>query len=293
MVTIVLASILISGSIDDLYWNGKWDKSALPPPVAPNTLDVLPQDRVVVPITFPVLGSPLWKDNFNEIRSGFRHTGIDIRAAKMTPVVAPFAGRINMKLHSFWIYGDNGYRCLGTHLNSDRPGTKDDSNLRDNMFAPNMLPLAHVEAGQLIGYVGTSGDATGPHLHFEIYDSGGILNPFPSLVASTKISSPKVIIASSIAKPDEGCVRLIGAYRSGSTTPPRIRMALVAKQTADGKLSGYTSPSIVDVETELARWEGIRRAELDPGQVIEIHCKAGKTSDGKAGWIATRIKRND
>lgn len=44
---------------------------------------------------------------------------------KMTPILAPFAGRINMKVMSFWIVADDGWRCLLTHLNDDNIGTND------------------------------------------------------------------------------------------------------------------------------------------------------------------------
>src|SRR5438046_1207676 len=96
-------------------------------------------ERVVIPLVFPVLGPSQWIDGYNENRGKCRHTGIDIRAPKMTPIVAPFAGRIGIKRMSFWIYGDDGWAMLGTHLNDDDFGRHNHLGNRDIMFAPDLV----------------------------------------------------------------------------------------------------------------------------------------------------------
>ena len=51
-------------------------------------------------------------------------------------------------------------------------------------FAKGIRSGAHVQQGQVIGYVGTTGLSTGPHVHFEFYQSGKFVDPlkksFPS-----------------------------------------------------------------------------------------------------------------
>lgn len=154
-----------------------------------------------VPIVFPVAGSHSYTDDFGAPRSGGRaHQGIDIFAAKLTPIVAAEDGRI-----SWWILdegsagymlelvGRSGYRYWYIHLNNDTPGTDDGRGGLRWAFAVGIEPGAPVRKGQRLGYVGDSGNAewTRPHLHFEIHTADGVpINPYPSLRTATHFVEP-------------------------------------------------------------------------------------------------------
>jgi murein DD-endopeptidase MepM/ murein hydrolase activator NlpD len=216
-----------------------------PPPVAPYSTKSLNTARVKMPIIFPLIGGSNYSDDFNAPRSGHRHTGIDIKAPKMTPIVAPFKGRFGYKVHSFWIYGDYGWKCLGTHLNDDTPGTNDGKNNFDFMFAPNLNFGDHVEAGQLIGYVGNSGDATGPHLHFEMYSPVGIRDPFPSLQHAMHINMPTRVIRNLNEKPDHKEERYEVCKRNWIHLGGSFYGILLAKQYDTGRVITVKHPSFV------------------------------------------------
>ena len=119
----------------------------------------------------PVDGPVNFSDTWGAARSGGRsHQGVDMMADHGVPTVAPVSGRVEHRGTSlgglsWYVYGDNGNMYYGTHLQS---------------YANQ--GVGWVEAGTLIGYVGSSGNASesGPHLHFEIHPGGGsAINPYP------------------------------------------------------------------------------------------------------------------
>ncbi|MDH3294603.1 MAG: peptidoglycan DD-metalloendopeptidase family protein, partial [Acidimicrobiia bacterium] len=103
------------------------------------------------------------------------HQGIDIFAPRGTPLVAAERGVIgrvgNGRLGGlkFWLRGESGADWYYAHLDG---------------FAPGLHNGQVVEAGELLGYVGNTGNAVGtpPHLHLEIHPGGGAaVNPYPLL----------------------------------------------------------------------------------------------------------------
>lgn len=163
-------------------------------------------EDVDFPMVFPVAGPNHYGDHFWYPRGTRAHHGIDIMAPKMTPVVAIADGTItyyNGSGNQAWVdkYGRcctlrvthaGGWVSKYIHLNNDTPGTDDGQGWG---IAPNISLGTKVKAGQVIGWVGDSGNAegTGSHLHFELMDKDGVIvDPYLSLKAAETGNPPAI-----------------------------------------------------------------------------------------------------
>lgn len=145
-------------------------------------------------IIFPVDGDNHYSDTFDDCRgSGCSrtHQATDIMADKGLPVLAAAAGTvqwIGSDCCLLKIYHGDGWATQYIHMNNDTQNPdgsySDDGNAWG--IAPGIQVGTYVQAGQLIGWVGDSGNAewTGSHLHFEIWKSGSRINPYPYLLAA-------------------------------------------------------------------------------------------------------------
>lgn len=99
-------------------------------------------------------------------RSSF-HTGIDLPSGLGTPVIAPAGGIVLKTAHGDSIYGNQVVLDHGKRYESMYGHMSD--------FIVN--PGEKVHRGQVIGYVGSTGLSTGPHLHFETWRNYQPVNP--------------------------------------------------------------------------------------------------------------------
>ncbi len=130
---------------------------------------------------FPVAGTHAFGDSWGDARSsGRRHEGTDIFAPMGTPAVAANSGVVYRVHHTsqglggitLWIRSTDGNSYYYAHLQRVAGGIHEGTRVR---------------AGQVVGYVGNTGNARGgsPHLHFEIHPGGGgAINPYAILRAS-------------------------------------------------------------------------------------------------------------
>ena len=96
------------------------------------------------------------------------HRGLDFAAPIGTPIMAAGDGIIE-KIGRYNSYGkyirirhNNTYSTAYAHLSG---------------YAKNLRKNSRVKQGQVIGYVGSTGRSTGPHLHYEILSGGKQINP--------------------------------------------------------------------------------------------------------------------
>ena len=129
---------------------------------------------------FPVAGTRSYSDTFGAPRMfgtsyAHLHQGTDIFASQGTPLVAVERG-VLIKVGTdilggtkLWLVGASGTRYYYAHLSA---------------FAEGTVENKVVVAGEVVGYVGNSGNAatTPPHVHFEVHPGGGAaVNPYPLL----------------------------------------------------------------------------------------------------------------
>jgi murein DD-endopeptidase MepM/ murein hydrolase activator NlpD len=96
------------------------------------------------------------------------HTGVDFAAQRGTPVRAVGDGVITQA-------GWNGGYGRAIDIQHDSTYASRYGHL--DRFADGILPGASVLKGQIIGYVGSTGRSTGPHLHFELYKDQQYIDP--------------------------------------------------------------------------------------------------------------------
>ena len=124
--------------------------------------------------------SPIWPlpgvgvgsitGHFGDMYFNGPHNGLDIGAGYGTPIVAAQAGEV-ISAQYHWSWGNN---VLIWHNETF-------STRYAHMSSIAVSAGQYVEQGQIIGYVGSTGDSFGNHLHFEVYYGGSRVDPDPYL----------------------------------------------------------------------------------------------------------------
>ena len=193
--TLDLRTALYIGFIPGLATNNPNGSTTTTPATTPTTIPTTSPATTpaVLPIVFPVLGPCWFADTWKAPRSGGReHEGVDIIAKSGTPIYAVANGTITrVFLDRPGSLGGNAVRLTaadGTYFHYAHLSA----------FAEGAALGATVVAGQVIGYIGSTGSSSTPHLHFEYHPGGGAAtNPYPLIkpLDACKSTTPPTTIA--------------------------------------------------------------------------------------------------
>ncbi|NJK35124.1 MAG: M23 family metallopeptidase [Oscillatoriales cyanobacterium SM2_2_1] len=131
---------------------------------------------MVFPLNIPAVVSSPFGDRWHPIHGGIRfHQGTDLAAPAGTPVVAAFSGRVEI---AAWV---GGYGLMVVINHNNRYETRY-AHLTELFVQEGQ----EITQGTVIGLVGSTGNSTGPHLHFELWEQikgeWYVLDPTPHLL---------------------------------------------------------------------------------------------------------------
>ncbi len=146
----------------------KWEE---PTSVGPAKL------RVAVPSRMPLEDTRLTSDfgmRTHPVLGGRRnHKGVDLSAPSGTPIYATADGFVSK---AEW------YSSYGNYVSIEHGAELQTRYAHMSRIA--VAPGTRVKKGEIIGYVGSTGRSTGPHLHYEVRIGGEAVNPIPYMVES-------------------------------------------------------------------------------------------------------------
>ena len=175
---IIFADLKLSGVNNSLYYfdkkgnEGHYDESGRS---VEKALMKTPINGARLSSAFGMRKHPI--DGYNKM-----HRGTDFAAAMGTPIMASGSGVIT---RARWCGG--GGNCIKIKHNS----TYETIYAHLKNFAPGIKEGLRVKQGKIIGYVGSTGKSTGPHLHYEVIENGKKINSQKLKLPSGKILRAK------------------------------------------------------------------------------------------------------
>lgn len=260
-------------------------------------------------IVFPIVGKVTYTNDWGDPRPGGWHQGNDLMGRRMQYAVAAEAGRVEKRKsggYSCYLFlrGKSGTEYWYIHLNNDKPGGAENDNrggCRNGISWPEGLRQnQRVRAGEIVGFVGDSGDANGiqPHLHFEVRPNGGRpVNPFKHLNRAHRLLYAVPAAVESVS------LRIRAVVRA---TSPRLLVRSILVRSSAGRYFRVSKRVALDVPEHAiverkAPGGEIHPASLgatEPGERVVVWTNAAAptlaTQQALPGiWDAERIRLLD
>ncbi|RIV83485.1 M23 family peptidase [Aurantiacibacter xanthus] len=131
-----------------------------------------------MPLENAVLTSGYGMRNHPILRQRRGHKGVDLAAPTGTPVYATADGMVGMA---------QPFSSYGNYVQIEHGGAMQTRYAHLSSYVVNVGD--NVQKGDLIGYVGSTGRSTGPHLHYEVRVAGEAVNPIPYMTAELAIDN--------------------------------------------------------------------------------------------------------
>ena len=172
-----------------------------------------------------IIKSPFAFRRFHPVLGIWRpHTGDDLHADYGTPIFAAFNGTVEEADFK----GGYGRYVKLLHKGSVENPRRETGYGHMSRFVGGLHAGAHVKKGQLIGWVGQSGTATGPHLHYEVFIDGVAVDPTPFLSQGIKMTQSCPALEALAAVAGEIGKRQVSAGRPATTSTSDAIKALIA-----------------------------------------------------------------
>ncbi len=184
------------------------------------------------PVAFSRISSQFNRNRFHPVTKRRQpHYGVDFAAATGTPVRAVANGQV---LQSGW-YGGNGRFVKLRHNGIYQSGYSHLSRIAKGVDSGKS-----VKKGQIIGYVGSTGLATGPHLHFSLYQYGKYVDPL-----NAKLPRADSLTGKALAAHKTNLLLIDQAYARADQNPDGTAAMI---SLLDASAAPATSATIADSE---------------------------------------------
>lgn len=201
------------------------------------------------------------------------HSGVDYAAPHGTAIYASGAGTIEMARYV------NGY---GNFIKIRHNSEYETAYGHMQKFAAGMRPGVRVKKGQIIGYVGSTGRSTGPHLHFEILRKGQRIDPLKA-----KVATGNDLTGNQLAEFKRIVKKVDNIKASELVSTEKKKEAAEAKKEAAAENAALKQKETVSESAKTAA--GTAENKTSEAKAAEKQANENKTAENKAAAPKTAV----